>query len=156
MLGLQVLSFTADKALMGSFANNLPTRMLAGGVACIVALINLTAVYEVAFDYVVASNWAAAAVISVMVGYFSFLSYLLIGPRRCVPCTARCRAKSVMGVDDFPTAKSVSVPWSLLEPTRSCRWSAWSASHCLPMYSCRSNAASAFCKAYGVFVLYAL
>ena len=83
---LQVLTFASSRAIMGEFANSTPVAVVAWAITLLVVAINFTAVYEVAFEAVVADPWVTGTALLVTVLlYMAFVAYLLAGPQSALP-----------------------------------------------------------------------
>ncbi|GIL45322.1 hypothetical protein Vafri_2585 [Volvox africanus] len=78
----QVLTFTSSPTIMGEFANSSFTSCICWMIAGLVVLINGLAVYQVAYEAVVADPWVTGTVLTVLcVAYLAMVMYLAMGPQ---------------------------------------------------------------------------
>ncbi|GFR45519.1 hypothetical protein Agub_g6911, partial [Astrephomene gubernaculifera] len=93
-----VLTFTSSRAIMGEFANSLPLTLLCWAIAGVVVMINMLAVYEVAYEAVVADPWVSGLVLAVLVVlYLALVGYLVFGPQSQLGQWVRCCRGCVAG-----------------------------------------------------------
>ncbi|GIL45319.1 hypothetical protein Vafri_2585, partial [Volvox africanus] len=77
-----VLTFTSSPTIMGEFANSSFTSCICWMIAGLVVLINGLAVYQVAYEAVVADPWVTGTVLTVLcVAYLAMVMYLAMGPQ---------------------------------------------------------------------------
>ncbi|PNW83321.1 hypothetical protein CHLRE_05g248300v5 [Chlamydomonas reinhardtii] len=78
-----VLTFSASPAIMGrAFANGPLLNAACWAIAGLVVAINGLAVYQVAYEYVVADPWVSGAVLAAAVAaYLALVGYLVVGPQ---------------------------------------------------------------------------
>ncbi|KAG2445110.1 hypothetical protein HYH02_008977 [Chlamydomonas schloesseri] len=78
-----VLTFTASPAVMGAaFANGPLLNGVCWAIAGLVVAINGLAVYQVAYEFVVADPWVSGLVLAAAVaGYLALVGYLVLGPQ---------------------------------------------------------------------------
>ncbi|KAG2430797.1 hypothetical protein HXX76_009773 [Chlamydomonas incerta] len=78
-----VLTFTASPAVMGAaFANGPLLNGTCWAIAGLVVAINGLAVYQVAYEFVVADPWVSGSVLAAAVAaYIALVGYLVVGPQ---------------------------------------------------------------------------
>ncbi|GLC38536.1 hypothetical protein PLESTB_001736900 [Pleodorina starrii] len=108
-----VLTFTSSPAIMGSFANSPLTSSLCWAIAALVVLINGLAVYEVAYEAVVADPWVTGTALVILSAiYLAMVAFLVLGPqsqlgrwlgwdwgRRWTCCKCGAKAAAAVGVE---------------------------------------------------------
>ncbi|GLI64264.1 hypothetical protein VaNZ11_007467, partial [Volvox africanus] len=77
-----VLTFTSSPTIMGEFANSAFNSCICWTIAGLVVLINGLAVYQVAYEAVVADPWVTGTVLTVLcIAYLAMVLYLALGPQ---------------------------------------------------------------------------
>ncbi|KAG2491205.1 hypothetical protein HYH03_010415 [Edaphochlamys debaryana] len=93
-----VLTFTSSPTIMGPLANNWATAAVCWAISGLVVAINGLAVYEVAYEYVIADPWVSGAVLfALVVLYLTLIGYMVVGPQSQLAewITGRREAKGI-------------------------------------------------------------